>query len=105
MAAGERAVEIHLADEEPDRVRDAGRRFIREDFSHQQTIYECLNSHELRRLFESIHDENWELRTTAVRFIAHLLFGNRPIIELVSAMQGYDCPPEHKRVTPLRRSL
>lgn len=99
MAGGERAVEVHRADEEPDRVRDAGRRFIREDFSHQQTIYECLNSQELRRLFESIHDENWELRMTAVRFIAYLLFGNRSIIELVAALQGYDCPPGHKKVT------
>lgn len=104
MAAGERGVEVHRADEEPDRVCDAGRRFIREDFSHQQTIYECLNSQELRRLFESLHDENWELRTTALRFIAHLLFGNRSIIELVAALQGYDCAPGHTKVASLRVS-
>lgn len=36
---------------------------------------------------------------TAVRFIAYLLFGNRGIIELVAALQGYDCPPGHKKVT------
>ena len=27
------------------------------------------------------------------------------IIELVAAMQGYDCPPEHKKVTAHRLSL
>jgi hypothetical protein len=73
-------------------------RFIQDDTSHQQTIYECLNSQDIHRLFESIHDEDAELRITAAKFVAHLLYNNARVIELLAIAQDHDFTPEHRRV-------
>jgi hypothetical protein len=96
---GERRRQVHLAHAQPHAVRPLRSRFIQDDTAHQQTIYECLNSQEIKRLFESIHDEDVELRITAAKFIVHLLFNNTRVIEVLALMHDYDYAPEHRKVS------
>lgn len=71
---------------------------ISEDSSHQQTIYECLNSQELTSLFESIHEEDSELRMTAIRFVCLLLHDNAKMVELMGLMEGCEPSTGHRKV-------
>lgn len=73
--------QVRVANAESDLVPALGGSFISQDTAHQQTIYECLNSEELRKLFESLHDEEHHVRMTAVNFVCYLLFHNFRIVE------------------------
>jgi hypothetical protein len=83
-----RPLKIYTTHAKSHTVDFASSRLILEDTSHQQTIYECLNSQEIRRLFESIHDEDQQLRMTAIKFVCHLLHDNSQIMERLSMMEG-----------------
>jgi len=54
----ERRGKIYRTDAQPYSVHPHWQSFIQDDTAHQQTIYECLNSQDIHRLFESLHDED-----------------------------------------------
>ena len=52
----------------------------------------------MRRLFESIHEEEVELRMASIRFISYLIHDNSKIIELICLMMAYPYSSDHRKV-------
>jgi hypothetical protein len=49
-------------------------------------------------LFESIHDENTQIRMTAIIFLCQLLYKNGRIIEHIGVLEGYETLPGTRKV-------
>ena len=58
VGIGEWRGKVHRTNAQPHSVLPQAQSFIQDDTAHQQTIYECLNSEDIHRLFESLHDED-----------------------------------------------
>ena len=65
-------------------------RHLGEDSGHQVTVYQCLNTEEIKRLFESLHDHSRTLRVTALVFIAKLLHNCPQIVDTLLLRDNCD---------------
>jgi hypothetical protein len=67
------------------------------------TIYECLNTQEIKRLFESLHDYSKILRLTALFFICKLLYNSAPIVDTL--LMRDNCDLTIKKNSPTGTSI